>query len=445
MEKMIVPIRGMHCKSCELTLEENIKQVSGVKKVEVSHVSGRAKIWYEHKPSLNNISKAVETAGYMVGQDDKKHWFSRNPRDYYFLVNAGAILFFLFILAQMFGFSEIISNFNQKSIAAAVVVGLVAGVSSCMALIGGLVLALSARHSELHPEATRLQKFRPHLFFNLGRVAGFAVLGGLIGLVGAALQPSIKTMSILTLIVGGVMILLGLKLIEIFPVLQRVNITMPKSIAKFLGLNREAKEYSHKSAFIGGALTFFLPCGFTQAMQLYAISTGSFVQGALIMSLFALGTAPGLLGVGGLSSAFKGSKAKLFFATAGLAVILLGVYNISNASRIVFPSNDTVASSSSSSNNQSGDVQVINTVYRAGSDISPKQFTVKVGQPVKFLVDVKDNGSGCMSTIMVPGLYNKPLFLEAGTQLSMEFTPSKKGSYPITCAMGVKRGVLNVD
>jgi plastocyanin domain-containing protein len=125
-----------------------------------------------------------------------------------------------------------------------------------------------------------------------------------------------------------------------------------------------------------------------------------------------------------------------------LAVIVLGVYNISNASRIVFPANDTIVQNSAA---ESGDVQIINTAYRSGSDISPKQFTVKVGQPVKFLVDVKDEGSGCMSTIMIPGLYNKPLFLEKGSQLSLEFTPSKKGTYPITCAMGIKRGTLTVE
>ena len=443
MQKLIVPIKGMHCKSCEILIEENLKQIKEIKKCEVSHVSQRAKIWYENsKPSLNQISKAVEKAGYTVGQEDNKHWFSRNPRDYFFLVNAGAILLLLYIAAQIFGLSEISTGFSQKSIAMAGLIGLVAGVSSCMALIGGLVLALSARHSELHPEATRMEKFRPHLFFNLGRILGFGLLGGLIGALGGALQPSIRVMSILTLIVGGVMILLGLKLIEIFPILQRVNITMPKFVSRLLGIKHEAKEYSHKSAMLGGALTFFLPCGFTQAMQLYAISTGSAIQGALIMSLFALGTAPGLLSVGGLSAAFKGSKAKLFFATAGLAVILLGIYNISNASRIVFPSNDTITTTAAS---PSGAVQIINTVYQSGSDITPKQFTVKVGQPVKFVVDVKDNGSGCMSTIMIPGLYNKPQFLEQGTQLSMEFTPGKTGTYPITCAMGVKRGTLTVE
>ncbi len=445
MQKFTVPIKGMHCKSCEILIEENLKQIKEIKKSEVSHVSQRAKIWYENsKPSLNQISKAVEKAGYTVGQEDNKSWFSRNPRDYFYLINAGAILLLLFMAAQIFGFSEISTGFSQRSIAMAGLVGLVAGVSSCMALIGGLVLALSAGHAELHPEASRMEKFRPHLFFNLGRIVGFGFFGAIIGLIGGALQPSIRVMSILTLIVGAVMILLGLKLIEVFPILQRVNITMPKFVSRMLGIKHEAKEYSHKSAMVGGALTFFLPCGFTQAMQLYAISTGSAIQGALIMSLFALGTAPGLLGIGGLSAAFKGSKAKLFFATAGLAVIMLGAYNISNASRIVFPANDAVATSPNSAA-LSGAVQVINTEYRSGIDINPKQFTVKVGQPVKFVIDVKDEGSGCMSTIMIPGLYNKPQFLQQGTQLSMEFTPGKTGTYPITCAMGVKRGTLTVE
>jgi plastocyanin domain-containing protein len=90
-------------------------------------------------------------------------------------------------------------------------------------------------------------------------------------------------------------------------------------------------------------------------------------------------------------------------------------------------------------------LQIIKTAYASsGEDIQPKEFTVKAGSPVKFLVDVKENGSGCMSTIMIPGLHNTPEYLEAGQVISMEFTPTEKGSYPITCAMGVQRGTLNV-
>lgn len=440
MQKLVIPIRGMHCKSCELLIEDNLKQIKEIKKCEVSHVSQRAKIWYENsKPSLNQISKAVETAGYSVGQESAKNWLSRNPRDYYFLANAGAILLLLYITAQMFGFSELSAGFSQQSIAMAGLVGLVAGVSSCMALIGGLVLALSARHSELHPEATRMEKFRPHLFFNLGRILGFAALGGLIGLIGGALQPSIRVMGVLTILVGAVMILLGLKLIEIFPVLQRVNITMPKFVSRMLGIKHDAKEYSHKSAMLGGALTFFLPCGFTQAMQLFAISTGSFVQGALIMSLFALGTAPGLLGVGGLSAAFKGSKAKLFFTTAGLAVILLGIFNISNASSVVFPPK-VLGSAQSSQQKADGTVQEVR-MTQGGSGYSPNQFTVKKGITVRWVIN-STNQFTCASYLRMPA-YGISQPLKAGENI-IEFTPTQTGQILFSCSMGMYRGAFTV-
>lgn len=440
MQKLIVPIRGMHCKSCEILIEENVKKVSGVKKVESSHVSGRAKIWYDDaRPSNSAISKAIENAGYTVGQDDKRHWLSRNPRDYFFLVNAGAILLLLYILAQMFGVSDIAGSFNQKSVAMAGIIGLVAGVSSCMALIGGLILALSARHSELHPEATAIQKFRPHLFFNLGRVLGFALFGGLVGLIGSALQPSPKFLGVLTLIVGGVMILLGLKLVEIFPILQRVNITLPKFVSRLFGIKQEEKEYSHKSAFVGGALTFFLPCGFTQAMQLYAVSTGSFAQGALIMALFALGTAPGLLGVGWLSSAFKGTKAKLFFATAGLAVILLGVFNISNASSIVF-SPKVIGGVQSNKQAAADSIQEVRMTQGA-SGYNPNQFTVKKGNTVRWIIN-STNQFTCASYIRMPS-YGIGQPLKAGDNI-IEFTPTQTGEIAFSCSMGMYRGKFTV-
>lgn len=436
MQKLIVPIRGMHCKSCELLIEDKLRQIKEIKKCEVSHVACRAKIWYdETRPSQNQIGKAIEAAGYTVGQEDKKHWFSRNPRDYYYLANAGAILLLLFIAAQMSGISDIAGGLNQKSIVMAAVVGLVAGVSSCMALIGGLILALSARHAEIHPEASGMEKFRPHLFFNLGRILGFAFFGGLIGLIGGVLQPSIKVMAVLTVIVGAVMVLLGLKLIEIFPILQRVNITMPKSVSRLLGMKQDEKEYSHKAAALGGALTFFLPCGFTQAMQLYAISTGSLGQGALIMSLFALGTAPGLLGIGGLSSAFKGVKAKLFFATAGLAVILLGIFNISNASSIVFPSK-VIGGTQTNQQNPGETVQEAR-MTQGSYGYSPNQFTVKKGTPVRWVIN-STNQFTCASYLRMPA-YGISQPLKAGDNIIV-FTPTQTGEIAFSCSMGMYRG-----
>ena len=427
----------MHCKSCEMLIEENVIQVKGVKKVDASHVSKRVKIWYEEsKPSEAEISQAIEKAGYTVGQQDTTHWFSRNPADYIYLAKAAAILFVLVFIIQMFNLAEMVPVFSQKTIGTALLIGLVAGVSSCMALIGGLVLALSARYSELHPEASALQKFRPHLFFNLGRILGFALFGGLIGLLGSAIGPSPQLVALLSLIVGAVMVVLGLKLLEIFPLLNKINITLPKTLARWLGMQNDSKEYSHKSAFVGGALTFFLPCGFTQSMQLFAISTGSFAAGAAAMSLFALGTAPGLLGIGGLSSIFKGGKARVFFAAAGIVVIVLGWYNISNARQIIFPSISQVNQNSSAAVPATGNVQEVR-MNQTAFGYSPNQFTVKAGNTIRWIIN-STNQYTCASYLSMPA-YKIYQPLKEGENI-IEFTPTSVGEISFSCSMGMYRG-----
>lgn len=592
-----VPIRGMHCASCEVLIGESLRKLPGVETVSVNYKKAEAIVEYNGgEPSPKAVGQAVKEAGYEVGQTEKLAWLSSDPKDYNNLLRAGFILFIIYLVADRFNLFNLDVGTENSGVFVALLVGLVAGISTCMALIGGLVLGLSARHAELHPEATPLQKFRPHIYFNLGRILGYAILGGLIGFLGSAFRPSANILGFLTVIIGGVMIFFGLKLVEIFPVLKNKNITLPSGIAKIFGLNKEIKEYSPKSSMVTGALTFFLPCGFTQAMQLYAVSTGSFWQGMAIMGLFALGTAPGLLGIGGLTSVFKGQKAKVFFMTAGLLVIILGWTNVVNGSRLFSGSgnpavNEEVSnkepqeirmdqnangyspnvltvekgrpvkwiinsktafscaaalempkygisknlkkgeniitftptqvgeipfscsmgmyrgkfivvdpSDKSASNNaqlayndeqvgsgggcgggnvvkpsvgscggsgggcggcgggkaletktgtatiasDSSNEQIIRSTYTLSEDVIPNSFTVKKGQPVKYIVDVKENGRGCMSSIMIPDLYNIPQRLIAGREIIMSFTPTETGDYQITCAMGMARGTIKV-
>ena len=81
-----------------------------------------------------------------------------------------------------------------------------------------------------------------------------------------------------------------------------------------------------------GVATFFLPCGFTQSMQLYTLTTGSFLQGGLTMLAFALGTLPvlALMSFSSFSVQTSGKKG-IFFKTAGLIVILFALFNIINS------------------------------------------------------------------------------------------------------------------
>jgi sulfite exporter TauE/SafE/copper chaperone CopZ len=488
IKKITIPVSGMHCRSCEMLIEDKLGEIPEVKKTTVDHKKGTVEVSYDlQKPNLREIEEAIREAGYAIGMQTKnKSFFSQNISDYKDLGIAVLFLAGIYVVLKNFGLTSL--NFgggaNPSSLPVVFLVGVTAGLSTCMALVGGLILGISARHAEKHPEATAMQKFRPHLFFNFGRILSYAFLGGLLGSLGSFLQFSGVTIGVVTMLVGIAMLTLGLKLIGIFPILENSGFTLSKKIGRFFGLKNHEKEYSHRGSFLVGALTFFLPCGFTQTMQIFAIGTGSFVSGALIMGVFALGTAPGLLSIGGITSAVRGIFAKRFFRLAGLVVILFSLINISTGYNLTgwqvgsVAANKNVADGELSGSGFSGvcpmagtggansgcgggvvagktgdtgnsqinpEAQIVKTTYTLDKDIVPSTFIVKAGKPVRFEVDVKENGSGCMSTIMIPGLYDKAQYLQAGKTIIMDFTPTKPGSYKITCAMGVPRGTLTVE
>lgn len=444
MPKITIPIRGMHCRSCEMLIEKNLKKLRGVKHAEVSHKKGTALIHYEGAPlSHEELAAAIQGAGYEIGAQDRLPWMSADINDYLNLTKATAILFFIYFVARGLGLFElnISTDMSNAGLAIALLVGLIAGVSTCMALIGGLVLGLSARHAELHPEASVLQKFRPHLYFNLGRLVGFALLGGFIGFLGNAFQLSIKTLGVLTVLVGLVMIFLGLKLIEIFPVLRDKTLALPAGIGRFFGFHKEGREYSHRGAMLTGALTFFLPCGFTQAMQLYAVSTGSFARGAIVMGLFALGTAPGLLGLGGLTSVFRGRQARLFFATVGLAILLVGGWNIVNGGYLISAGSQAKPVTSAQDKPSAGEAVQEVRMTQNSRGYSPNVFTVKKEIPVKWIIN-SVNPYSCASWLIM-SQYGINTALKNGENI-IEFTPTQTGEIPFSCSMGMYRGKFRV-
>ncbi|MEI8185415.1 MAG: cupredoxin domain-containing protein [Chlorobiaceae bacterium] len=93
---------------------------------------------------------------------------------------------------------------------------------------------------------------------------------------------------------------------------------------------------------------------------------------------------------------------------------------------------------------QNSSVKTFTILYSNSKKIAPNTFTVKTGERVRLEVQPLDTATGCMNTIMVPGLWDKPEPIIKGKKIVMEFTPLHPGSYKITCAMGVNQGVINV-
>lgn len=460
-------VKGMHCRSCEIILEDEIGKIPGVQTVKASLKNNSVEVT-SNGDVATKVKRAIRVTGYKLTTDSSENEGVANKNRWPDLLISALLVSVLVYFFRSINISNLLNpaSFASSNLAAIFTIGLTAGVSSCMALVGGLVLGISTRFAEKHPTSTAFQKFRPHLFFNLGRLLSFFILGGLLGEAGSFFRLSGPLLGALIVMVGVVMFLLGVQLSEIFPRLSAL--TLPKDFSGFRA--RKDKEYSNLNSLVLGALTFFLPCGFTQAAQLYAISTGSFFQGGLVMFFFALGTAPGLLGIGGLAALIKkGRAAGVLFKAIGIIIILLALYNISNGLNLLnirLPKLQTPSTQSPARANQVGPrnsteqkaadtgkleagVRVLRSNYRPirnGSQfvINPRDFVVSVNQPVRLEVLAEEDGEGCMGSITLPGLVNDFRIFNKGETAVFEFVPAMVGEYQITCAMGIPMGTITV-
>ena len=85
---------------------------------------------------------------------------------------------------------------------------------------------------------------------------------------------------------------------------------------------------NHKNPFIVGYLSGFLPCGPLQTLQLYALSSGSFIMGASSMFVFSLGTLPIMLSFAYISSRMSTSFNETIYKYAGILIVILGILMI---------------------------------------------------------------------------------------------------------------------
>jgi sulfite exporter TauE/SafE len=195
------------------------------------------------------------------------------------------------------------------------VIGLIASVSSCLAVVGGLILSLSAKVSQ-----DAVSDTKTFSLFHVSRIISFAILGGVLGVAGSVIGINFTVSSILGIVASIIMLILGLNLLG---VIEKNKFVFSTRIFNFF------KSIEHKTftPIILGFATFFLPCGFTQSMQFVALSSGSFTSGMYIMLAFAFGTLPMLLLLSfGSARIAQGRFAELFFKTVGVVVIGFGLF-----------------------------------------------------------------------------------------------------------------------
>lgn len=448
MAELDLQVRGMTCRACEVRVGKALRAVPGVGRVKVSAGQGRARVSTTARVPRAMLEAAVTQAGYEVGDHDRA-WLSRDRRVWRDVGIAVAGVLVVVVVARALGLDDLTGRLGDPaatgSLALVALLGVTAGVSTCMALVGGLVLAVSARHAERHPEASRARRMRPHLAFNAGRVLGFVVGGAALGVIGSAVRLSGGTLALLTVVVSLAMVAVGLQLTKVSPRLAHLSPALPAGLATRLGLDRRgAAGYSDVRSGLLGAATFLLPCGFTQVVQLYALSTGDALQAGLVMGVFALGTVPGLLGIGGLTSAVRGAAAPRFFRFAGVAVLAFAVVNVSGALTVLAPGlldgGAPAATTVSANVTREGDVQVLRTTQEANG-YAPAAATVEAGTEVRWEID--SVAAGCASALYAPAMGLGTVLLQPGVNV-VTFTPTEPGRLHYSCAMGMYTGYVDV-
>lgn len=318
-------VSGMHCNSCTILIEESVKEIPEVTSVKVDLNKKEAVVMGNLGENLTDIAerltKLVASHGYRLFTEKQAH--DKKWSEFFYALPIAAVIIVGFLLLQKVGFVNLI-NTGNVTYGTAFVIGLIASVSTCLAVVGGLVLSMSANY------AKEDGKWKPGILFHIGRLTGFFILGGLIGAIGSSFHLGITGSMVLSIIVAIVMLILGVNLLDVIHGAKRFQLTMPKIFAKH---TMNAATATHTLApLLVGIATFFLPCGFTQSMQLYTLTTGSFLRGGLTMATFALGTLPVLAAIsfGSISIAHKPWKG-IFFKTAGIIVIALALLTLLNS------------------------------------------------------------------------------------------------------------------
>jgi sulfite exporter TauE/SafE len=425
--------------------------------VKARFADGSVKVAYDAgKVGVGAIEKLIEELDYRVVKGGAKE--GRKPRTFdtvLRLIWVSVALYELYAFLDRFELLNVFYNFPEAKAGMGYgmlfVVGLLTSVH-CVAMCGGINLSQSLSGSAndspipraLLEHFTRFAVIRSGFLYNLGRVVSYTLIGGAVGMLGAVVSPSERVRGAIQLAAGVFMVIMGLNMLNVFPWLRRLNPRMPKVFADKIHAGKNNAGKNNGPLYVG-LLNGFMPCGPLQAMQLYALSTGSFVRGALSMFVFSAGTLPLMFGLSALSSLLSKKFTRGVMTVGATMVVIMGVAMFGNGMGLTGISGISPArgvSSAETASAQIGDgVQLVRTELKSGRYDPIK---VRVGVPVRWTIHAEPGTiNGCNNRIIIPEYDRLQKALALGDNI-VEFTPTRTGTFTYTCWMGMIRGRITV-
>jgi len=482
-----ISVAGMFCHGCENTIRAKLGAMNGVSGVTVNYNKGMTAVTYAPGiVTFDDICAAVNALGY----EARGEYIPTERPGVNWKRAAGMIVIIavVYIILQQFGLLNRLVPPQLKdfdmSYGLIFLVGLATSVH-CIAMCGGINLSQCITtgsgavntvntvntintvnttntdktvnsnvnnndviNTDKNVNRDRLSLLWPSLQYNAGRVVSYTLLGAVAGAVGSAVTFSINMQGALKLVAGLFMVVIGIGMLDIFPNMRRFVPKMPKFVSRWVG----AGSSSNRAPLIVGLLNGFLPCGPLQAMQVFALSTGSPVKGGLTMGLFSLGTVPLMFGLGTFGS-FAGRRASRRVMTAGAVMVavlglcmlsqswnLFGLSGGAGGMPLAYVTVPQDTGSAAGKMGERGHLLVNSTLlpYAAYPSI-----TVEVNRPVRWEIDVPQHSiNGCNNEMLIKEYGIRHKFTPGKNVI--EFTPKRVGNVPYTCWMGMIPGVITV-
>ncbi len=440
MKNVELNIGGMTCINCQNKIEKELRHLRGVTFAKVSYNTGIAKIKYNADIiSIKQICDAIEKIGYEVKSSN-----SISKEEIYLASKIISIILLAYVVVNHTGILNYLAPTelaeSGMSYGVLFIVGLLTSVH-CIAMCGGINLSQSLGRNDNN-------RFASTLSYNLGRILSYSLIGFVMGgigyLIGSGTEVGISTtmQGMLKVIAGIFTIIMAINMLDIFPWFKRINISVPKPIARFV-IEKRAKT---KLPLLVGFLNGFMPCGPLQSMWIVALASANPVEGSLSMFFFALGTLPLMMGLGSLVAWLGDKYTKVMMKAGGIVVAVLGIALISQGIALSgMKVNSTVAQSaevetSDSSAESDGDVQLIESTLELGTY---PNITVEANVPVRWIINVPEGTlTGCNRQMIIPEYGIKYAF-DYGENV-IEFTPTETGQFTYTCWMGMITGNIAV-
>jgi sulfite exporter TauE/SafE/copper chaperone CopZ len=457
MQTETIRVGGMTCVNCQNRIRKKLKSLAGVKAAVVDYAAGTAKITYDETAvDLAAIAEAIESLGYTPEKGD--NLASRTG-----LFISGKALNIIGVLAIILVLAALLRMFSTSSVAASFplaeagmgygmlfVIGLLTSVH-CIAMCGGINLSQSLSDNNLQSLVPSPQSLLPGVLYNAGRLVSYTVVGAAVGALGSVIVISDLFRNIVLLIAGLLMVIMGINMLGLFPALRRFTSHLPQFLS-----NKIDGQKAGRGPLVIGFLNGFMPCGPLQAMQLYALSTGSPITGGISMFLFCAGTIPLMFALGAAGGLLSGAKGRAFSRMAmqagAVLVAAMGVVMFTNGlggTGFAGPLNSaTAAAPPASTRAESGvgnyvmrnDVQIIN------STLLPSRYpaiTVQQGIPVRWVINAPEgNITGCNYRFIIRE-YGIVHTFTPGENV-IEFMPNRTGTFSYTCWMSMIRSTITV-